>query len=111
MSARDALIQAGVVRFRPVLLTALTTVLGLLPMALGVGIDFRSLTIDTGAESMEWWGPMAQAVSFGLVFATALTLLVVPAMFMAQERARAWAADRARGLRGLFARSGSRVAP
>ena len=96
---RQALLRAGTVRFRPVLLTAITTVLGLLPMALGVSIDFRALSVDTGAPSMEMWGPMAKAVSFGLAFATVLTLVVVPVMYLAQERGTAWLMDRARGLR------------
>jgi outer membrane protein TolC len=96
---RQALLRAGNVRFRPVLLTAITTVLGLLPMALGVSIDFRALSVDTGAPSMEMWGPMAKAVSFGLAFATVLTLVVVPVMYLAQERGTAWIVERARGLR------------
>jgi len=104
LSIRDALVRAGMVRFRPVLLTAVTTVLGLLPMALGVGIDFRTMSIDTGAQSMEWWGPMAQAVSFGLVFATALTLVMVPVMYLAQERSKDWALEKIRGLRHALSR-------
>ena len=98
----DALRRAGAVRFRPVLLTAITTVLGLLPMALGVSIDFRKLTIDTGASSMEMWGPMAQAVCFGLVFATALTLVVVPVMYLLQEQSKDWVMARARAVARLL---------
>ncbi|MBN2343446.1 MAG: efflux RND transporter permease subunit [Deltaproteobacteria bacterium] len=87
---KEALLRAGVVRFRPVMLTAITTILGLLPMAMGVGIDFTTLFetgrihIDTAASSSEFWGPMAQAVCFGLLFATLLTLVLVPAMYQAQ---------------------------
>ena len=109
LSLSDALRRAGAVRFRPVLLTAITTVLGLLPMALGVSIDFRKLTIDTGAPSMEMWGPMAQAVCFGLVFATALTLVVVPVMYLLQEQARDWVFARARAAARLL-RPGRRPA-
>jgi CzcA family heavy metal efflux pump len=76
----DALIRAGSVRFRPVMLTAITTILGLLPMATGVSFDFRKLTLDIGGESSQWWGPMAVAVIFGLGFATLLTLIVVPVL-------------------------------
>jgi multidrug efflux pump len=90
LGLKAALLRAGIVRFRPVLLTAITTVLGLLPMALGVGIDFRTMSIDVGAQSSEFWGPMAQAVCFGLVFATVLTLILVPAMYLAQENAKTW---------------------
>ncbi len=98
LGLREALQRAGVVRFRPVMLTAITTVLGLLPMALGISVDFRTLSVDTGAPSMEMWGPMARAVSFGLVFATILTLVLVPVMYLAQERGKDWVVDRAHAL-------------
>jgi len=80
LSARDALLEAGLLRFRPVMLTAVTTILGLLPMAVGVSIDFRKLRLDVGSESSQWWGPMAVAVIFGLAVATLLTLVVVPVL-------------------------------
>ena len=86
-SLRDSLLRAGMVRFRPVLLTAVTTALGMLPMALGVSIDFTSLSVDIGASSGEWWGPMARAVIFGLLFATVLTLVLIPVMYQLQEQA------------------------
>ena len=80
MAAREALIKAGLVRFRPVMLTAITTILGLLPMATGISFDFRKVALDIGNESSQWWGPMAVAVIFGLVVATLLTLVVVPVL-------------------------------
>ncbi len=80
LSSRDALLQAGLVRFRPVMLTAITTILGLLPMATGISFDFRKLAWDIGGESSQWWGPMAVAVIFGLAVATLLTLVVVPVL-------------------------------
>ena len=80
MTALDALMRAGAVRFRPVMLTAVTTILGLLPMATGISFDFRKLAWDIGGESSQWWGPMAVAVIFGLGFATLLTLIVVPVL-------------------------------
>src|SRR5690606_23894646 len=89
----DALVQAGVARFRPVMLTAVTTVLGLVPMALGMSIDFRGLRVVLASQSAQWWGPMAVAVIFGLAFATVLTLVLVPTMYTILEdmrRARAW---------------------
>ncbi|MBN1297302.1 efflux RND transporter permease subunit [bacterium] len=82
---KESLIRAGMVRFRPVLLTAITTVLGMIPMATGVSIDFKRFTLDIGSENALWWGPMAQAVIFGLVFATGLTLILVPVMYYMQE--------------------------
>ncbi len=80
MAAREALIKAGLVRFRPVMLTAITTILGLLPMATGISFDFRNVAWDIGNESSQWWGPMAVAVIFGLAVATLLTLVVVPVL-------------------------------
>jgi len=80
LASTEALIQAGLVRFRPVMLTAITTILGLLPMATGVSFDFRKLAWDIGGESSQWWGPMAVAVIFGLAVATLLTLVVVPVL-------------------------------
>ncbi|MBW2410715.1 MAG: efflux RND transporter permease subunit, partial [Deltaproteobacteria bacterium] len=80
MGSYDALMRAGSVRFRPVMLTAITTILGLLPMATGISFDFRKMALDIGGESSQWWGPMAVAVIFGLGFATLLTLIVVPVL-------------------------------
>ena len=80
MTSFEALMRAGKIRFRPVMLTAITTILGLLPMATGVSFDFRKLAMDIGGESSQWWGPMAVAVIFGLGFATLLTLIVVPVL-------------------------------
>ncbi len=80
LSSDVALVRAGLVRFRPVMLTALTTILGLIPMATGVSFNFRQFSWDIGGESSQWWGPMAVAVSFGLAVATLLTLIVVPVL-------------------------------
>ena len=88
MELNAALIRAGTVRFRPVLLTAVTTILGLLPMALRVSYDFKTLTWEVGGESADWWAPMAIAVIFGLAFATLLTLVVVPVLYSLAESAR-----------------------
>ena len=78
MSPREAIIQAGLTRFRPVILTAITTILGLMPLATGISFDFFTFSLDIGGRSSQWWGPMAVAVIFGLAFATFLTLVVVP---------------------------------
>jgi multidrug efflux pump len=80
MPAKEAVIEGGKTRLRPVLLTAITTVIGLLPMALGISFDFHNFSVSMSSESSEWWGPMAWAVIFGLSFATVLTLFVVPVL-------------------------------
>ena len=90
----DALLRAGIVRFRPVMLTAITTILGLLPMAVGVSFDFRNLSMIIGGESAQWWGPMAVAVIFGLAIATLLTLVVVPVLYAVFARLKERMAER-----------------
>jgi len=94
MAARDAIIEAGLTRFRPVLLTAITTVLGLVPMATGISFDFINFRLDTGSETSQWWGPMAVAVIFGLAIATILTLVVVPVLCSLQESHKVWSEAR-----------------
>jgi len=81
LGRREALVQAGMVRLRPVLLTAITTILGLVPMATGFSFNFREFRFVFGSSSSQWWGAMAVAVIFGLAFATLLTLIVVPTMY------------------------------
>ncbi len=76
----QAVITAGLVRFRPVMLTAVTTVLGLMPMVVGVSVDFFKMKLIIGGGSVEMWGPMARSVAAGLTVATLLTLVVVPVM-------------------------------
>lgn len=84
---KDAIITGGATRLRPVLLTAITTVLGLIPLAIGFNMNFFTLIssldpqIFIGGDSAAFWGPMAWTVIYGLTFATFLTLIVVPVMF------------------------------
>jgi multidrug efflux pump len=88
-SKKDAIIEAGAIRFRPVLLTALTTILGLVPLTFGINIDFVNLfanfdpDFQFGSDNTAFWGPMGIAIISGLTFATFLTLVVVPVLYSA----------------------------
>ena len=73
-------------------------------MALGISIDFKTLSVDGGAPTTEMWDPMARAVSFGLIFATVLTLVVVPVMYLNQENSNHWIKEMASRMAGLFPR-------
>lgn len=101
MHLYEALVQAGKVRFRPVILTALTTTLGLVPLAIGFNLDFITLVnapveffthigeyLYWGGEQAAWWAPMAIAVINGLIFATFLTLILVPVLYYLFENGR-----------------------
>ena len=85
--ALPEIVEGGAARLRPVILTAITTVLGLIPLAIGLNIDFYSLLsqwdpkIYVGGDNVIFWGPLAWTVIFGLTFATFLTLVIVPATF------------------------------
>lgn len=81
MPMEEAVVEAGITRFRPVMLTAITTILGLVPMAIGISFNFREFQWTVGGETSQFWGSMAIAVIFGLAFATVLTLVVVPALY------------------------------
>jgi multidrug efflux pump subunit AcrB len=83
---RDAVISAGITRLRPVLLTAITTILGLIPMITGISFDFHKGAMSWVSESSQWWQSMAIVVVFGLIVATFLTLVVVPALYFLFER-------------------------
>jgi multidrug efflux pump subunit AcrB len=89
---REVIIRGGKARLRPVILTAITTVLGLIPLAIGLNIDFFSLfsqfdaNVYMGGDNVIFWGPLAWTVIFGLIVATFLTLIIVPVLFFITYR-------------------------
>jgi multidrug efflux pump len=82
LDKKDAILRTGVQRLRPVLLTTVTTILGLLPMVLEMNIDLINQKVEFGAPSTQWWSQLASAVAGGLAFATVLTLVLTPCLLM-----------------------------
>ena len=104
LDRHEAVVEAGSIRLRPVLLTAVTTVLGLVPLTLGLNIDFFNLSVSTGGESSQFWASMGVAVIFGLTVATVLTLVVVPVTYDSLD-------DLMEALAGRRRRRGEAAAP
>ena len=96
MPLREAIIEAGKTRMTPVLLTATATILGLIPLAVGLNIDFSTLFSELnphiffGGDSVAFWGPLSWTMIYGLAFATILTLIVLPTMYMLGVRVKRW---------------------
>jgi multidrug efflux pump subunit AcrB len=96
---KEVIIESGKSRLRPVLLTALTAVLGLIPLAIGLNFDFFSLITEfnphlyMGGDNVIFWGPLAWTIIFGLTYATVLTLVMVPVMFYLVKRVKYWLRD------------------
>lgn len=92
MNTFDAVVEAGKTRMTPVLLTATATILGMIPLAVGLNIDFYTLIAEGnphlffGGDSVAFWGPLSWTMIYGLSFATILTLIVLPVMYVLSER-------------------------
>ncbi len=86
--AVESVLRTGALRLRPVLLTTVTTILGLLPMVLGMNIDFIGREITIGGPSTQWWTQLATAVAGGLAFATVLTLIMTPCLLLLGDRSK-----------------------
>lgn len=89
-SAYDAVIQAGIVRLRPVFLTAFTTFLSLVPALVGISLDFTNFTIGATGETSRLFTPLSIALAYGLMISTVLTLVFVPALYMVIDHLRNW---------------------
>jgi multidrug efflux pump len=96
METRAAIVEAGRIRMTPVLLTATAAILGLIPLAIGFNIDFYSLfesgnpKIYLGGDSVAFWGPLSWTIIFGLSFATFITLIILPVMYLLGWRVKRW---------------------
>lgn len=90
LSAHEIVMRTGVQRLRPVLLTTITTVIGLLPMVFQTNIDFITREVSVGAPSTQWWVQLSTAICFGLSFSTVLTLIVTPSALLLRENFLEW---------------------
>ena len=95
MTPYDAILEAGRTRMTPVILTATATMLGLIPLAVGLNLDFAALLstgnphLYFGGDNVAFWGPLSWTMIFGLSFATFLTLILVPSMYLIRAKVKA----------------------
>ncbi len=84
----SAVLESGVRRFRPIILTTLTTFFGLIPMAIGLNINFLDFEINFGSPSSQWWLQLSNAIVFGVMFSFVLTLIITPCLIIIGEKNR-----------------------
>ena len=87
---KDIILRTGAQRLRPVILTKLTIVLGLLPIMFRINVDYLNRTIHIGAPSSQWWTLLATTIVFGVLFASPLTLILTPSLLMVREKIKFW---------------------
>ncbi|MDP5052334.1 MAG: efflux RND transporter permease subunit, partial [Congregibacter sp.] len=99
LSVQDAIVRAAAQRLRPVMLTTVTTVFGLLPLACDLSIDILNRSVTAGGQMATFWGPLSQAIVFGLSFATILTLIATPALLaLPTDLRERWAARKSKSV-------------
>ena len=97
MPTEEAILRTAAQRLRPIFLTKLTCILGLLPILLRLDIDFFHRTIHHGAPGSAWWVPLANAIVFGVLFASSITLFFTPCALMVRDRYQKWRLRRKMG--------------
>ncbi len=107
--AVEAVLRTGAQRLRPVMLTTITTILGLIPMALQANIDFITREVTVGAPSTQWWVQLSSAIVFGLGFASILTLVMTPCALIAKANFQSWSRRTGQWLRTKMARQDKRA--
>jgi multidrug efflux pump len=109
MAAYEAILETCRERARPVVLTAVTAILGVLPIAFGVNLDFILREVTVGAPATQWWISLSTAIVFGLGFATVLTLVVTPAALMLIANGAEWRIARTAKLRAWWKRRAAKA--
>ena len=85
---KDAILRTGAQRLRPVMLTTLTTFFGLVPMAIGLNVNFLDFEINFGSPSSQWWLQLSNAIVFGVMFSFILTLIITPCLILIGEKSK-----------------------
>ncbi|MCC9624037.1 efflux RND transporter permease subunit [Thalassospira sp. MA62] len=106
-SIENAILQTGAQRLRPVMLTTVTTILGLMPMVFQLNIDFANREVSFGAPSTQWWVQLSTSIAFGLAFATILTLIFTPCALMMRHKLGGWGRKKLGRMTGKLTKTAS----